>query len=217
MIFKKIKSDKGNSTFILGIMLIFVLLLVGGIMLDFSKAQSLKTAYIDAGRKATQAGIMEQDSRGYLKKSSVAKTLITYENLARPYSVKRDSYLSQCSNYGPSDVELLVTLSNSSGSEPFKFKIKRNQIPRVNADLDESGTARDALRAAEKSLANSIPPIDENDKFNKIQLNVTEGTENLVLPVGFKLTGGGDGMKCQKLDIAVKATTFTGDEDKTYD
>lgn len=214
MIFKKIKSDKGNSTFILGIMLIFVLLLVGGIMLDFSKAQSLKTAYIDAGRKATQAGIMEQDSRGYLTKASVAKTIITYENLARPYSIKRDGYLSQCSNYGPNDVELLVKVSGLSA--PKEFKIKRSQIPRVNATLDESGSARDALRAAEKSLANSFP-ISVNDKFNKIQLNVTEGTENLVLPVGFKLTGGGDGMKCQKLDIAVKATTFTGDKDEKYD
>ena len=214
MIFKKIKSDKGNSTFILGIMLIFVLLLVGGIMLDFSKAQSLKTAYIDAGRKATQAGIMEQDSRGYLRKSSVAKTLITYENLARPYSIKRDGYLSKCSNYGPNDVVLTVKVSGPSGSKDFS--IKRSQVQTVNAELDESGSARDALRAAEKSLANSVP-ISSTDKFNKIQLNVTEGTENLVLPVGFKLTGGGDGMKCQKLDIAVKATTFTGDKNETYD
>ena len=71
----KTKNDDGNPMFVLGLMLIAVSLLVGGVMLDITKAYQFKTSYVEAAKKATQAGIRIQDSEGYLTSESIVETI----------------------------------------------------------------------------------------------------------------------------------------------
>lgn len=209
--FRRIKSrinrDDGNATIVLGIMLIVCLIVVGGMMLDFSKAQHLKSSYVDAAKKATQSATMKVNSRGYLKSESIGVAISNYETVMRPDVVNTDGYFSKCENYDEDDVELTVTLKGQGGSR--SFSVMRSQIGMGSADYINSMVS--------STLKNEI----DGGSFRptEIQLNVTEGTENTVLPTGFKLTKNpnSDGMKCQKLEIAAKATIFLGDKGDRFD
>ena len=217
-IIKKMKKDNGDASFILGLMLILLLLLVGGILLDFSKAYQLKGAYVDSARKATQSAIMEQNSRGYLKETSIARAVITYENISRAYSVNRDGVLAKCPNYGDAQVLLTVTLFDKSGDQR-KFSINRANVPRLNNAIDMSPQQ---IKQAEKAVAEMIAPslrqeLKRSNGFRpiEIQLDVVEGTQNLILPAALTLNGAnGNGAKCQMLTISEKATIFQGEKNQ---
>lgn len=216
--FRRIKSrinrDDGNATIVLGIMLIVCLIVVGGMMLDFSKAQHLKSSYVDAAKKATQSATMKVNSRGYLKSESIGVAISNYETVMRPDVVNTDGYFSKCENYDEDDVELTITLTERDNLgniiQKDDFSIMRSQVGMGSPDYINS-----MVPSSIKSK------IDDRGSFRptEIQLNVTEGTENTVLPTGFKLTKNpnSDGMKCQKLEIAAKATIFLGDEGDRFD
>lgn len=203
----RIKRDDGNATIMLGIMLIVCLIVVGGMMLDFSKAQHLKSSYVDAAKKATQSATMKVNSRGYLKAESIGVAISNYETVMRPDVVNTDGYFSKCKEYDEDDVELKITLTGPEGSR--NFSIMRSQVGMGSPDYINS------------MVPSSIKSEIDRGSFRptEIQLNVTEGTENTVLPTAFKLTKNpnSDGMKCQKLNIAAKATIFLGDEGDRFD
>lgn len=215
---KKIKKDNGDASFILGLMLIMLLLLVGGTLLDFSKAYQLKGAYIDSARKATQSAIMEQNSRGYLKETAIARAIITYENISRAYSINRDGVLAKCPDYGDSDVILTITLFDESGHQE-SFSINRANVPRLDGAINMSPQQ---IKQAEKTVAEMLPSglrqslkSSSGFKPTQIQLDVIEGTQNLILPAALTLNGAnGNGAKCQKLTISEKATIFQGEKDQ---
>lgn len=217
----KIKKDDGNATIILGIMMIIVLIVVGGIMLDFTKAHHLKSSYIDAAKKSTQAATMEQDTRGFLTLNAVSTAVVTYEKVMRPSVVNTDGYFSRCEDYKEGDVTLKIVLSKGSvnNGPSSTFLIERNLIQNDNNN-----------QLSEQKIINQIQGRASEvrtGRYTSVQLEVVEGTENSVLPVGFKIAKGGPrtqqeedkiaNMKCQKLGISAKASTFVGDENYKYD
>lgn len=208
---KRTKEDKGNAVIILGLMLIMALLLVGGTLLDLSKAYQLKSSYVDAARKATQAAVMEQRPDGYLKPEAAGRAILTYENITRPAVVNKDGYFSKCEEYGDNDVTLRITFFREGSTGYFsRFNIPRSSIS--EDDTVESITSRFFSGYAATAI--------NGGRYDGIQLEVTEGTENVILPGAFRMTQAEDGesanMKCQQMAIGAKANIFTGDSDKGY-
>lgn len=207
----KMKKDDGNATIILGIMMIVVIIVVGGLMLDFTKAHHLKSSYIDAAKKATQAATMEQDSRGFLTLNAVSTAVVTYEKVMRPSVINTDGYFSRCVDYDESDVTLKVILSNNNESKVFE--IRRDLIYNDNNNELSNQKILNQIRNEESNVVRG--------RYTSVQLEVIEGTENSVLPVGFKIAKSGTeeeiaNIKCQKLGVSAKASTFIGEEHK-YD
>lgn len=217
-IIKRRKEDNGNATIILGIMLLMVLMLVGGLLLDISKAHQLKSSYVDAAKKATQAAVMEQNSRGYLKADAAAEAIRVYEKIVRPSIVKPDGYFSKCKNYEDHDVVLRAVFykDNVRGNE---FTIKRSQVNSVS-DKDEAEVQRENIAELMGLNDEGLKTTIYDNDYDSIQLEVIEGTENTILPGAFALTQGDEGsqanMKCQQMMIAGKANIFFGDEEGKY-
>lgn len=215
-IIKRTKEDSGNAIIILGIMLLMVLMLVGGLLLDISKAYQLKSSYVDAAKKAAQAAIMEQDSRGYLKADAAAEAVRVYEKVIRPSIVNPNGYFSKCEDYGDDDVVLRVVFyeGDDRGNE---FTIKRSQVNNV------SGTAEVQRENIAKLMGlddEGLKDVIYDSKYDSIQLEVLEGTENTILPGAFALTQGDEesqaNIKCQQMMIVGKANIFVGDKDGKY-
>lgn len=220
-IIKRTKEDSGNEVVILGIMLLMVLMLVGGLLLDISKAYQLKSSYVDAAKKATQAAIMEQDSRGYLKADAAAEAVRVYEKIIRPSIVNPKGYFSKCEDYGDDDVVLRAVFykGDVSGGKEFTYEIKRSQVNTVS-DKDEAEIQRKNIA---ELMGLNIPTVREEiskKNFDSIQLEVLEGTENTILPGAFALTQGDEesqaNIKCQQMKIVGKANIFVGDEESKY-
>lgn len=217
-IIKRRKEDNGNATIILGIMLLMVLMLVGGLLLDISKAHQLKSSYVDAAKKATQAAVMEQNSRGYLKADAAAEAIRVYEKVIRPSIVKPDGYFSKCKNYGDHDVVLRAVFykDNVRGNE---FTIKRSQVNNVS-DTAEPEAQRKDIAELMGLNDEGLKAIIYDNNYDSIQLEVLEGTENTILPGAFALTQGDEesqaNMKCQQMMIAGKANIFFGDNEGKY-
>lgn len=217
----KMKKDDGNATIILGILMIVVFIVVGGIMLDFTKAHHLKSSYIDAAKKSTQAATMEQDTRGYLTLNAVSTAVVTYEKVMRPSVINTDGYFSRCEDYDEGDVTLKVIMSKGSSKNgpSSTFLIERNLIKN---DTNNQVSAQKIINQIQ-GRANEV----RTGRYTSIQLEIVEGTENSVLPVGFKIAKSGPrtqqeeekiaNMKCQKLGISAKASTFIGDKENKYD
>lgn len=217
-IIKRTKEDNGNAIIILGIMLLMVLMLVGGLLLDVSKAHQLKSSYVDAAKKATQAAVMEQDSRGYLKADAAAEAVRVYEKIIRPSIVNPEGDFSKCENYGDHDVELVVVFYKGDvrGDE---FTIKRSQVNSVSDTAEAEVQRGNIAELMEPKISVARDDI-YNGKFDSIQLEVLEGTENTILPGAFALTQGDEesqaNIKCQKMMIVGKANIFVGDKDGKY-
>lgn len=217
-IIKRTKEDNGNAIIILGIMLLMVLMLVGGLLLDVSKAHQLKSSYVDAAKKATQAAVMEQDSRGYLKADAAAEAVRVYEKIIRPSIVNPDGYFSKCKDYEDDDVVLRAVFYKDD-VRGYEFTIKRSQVNNVS-DTAEAETQRKNI--AELMGLNTTTVRDNiyDEKFDSIQLEILEGTENTILPGAFALTQGDEesqaNMKCQKMKIVGKANIFVGDKNGKY-
>lgn len=217
-IIKRTKEDNGNAIIILGIMLLMVLMLVGGLLLDVSKAHQLKSSYVDAAKKATQAAVMEQDSRGYLKADAAAEAVRVYEKIIRPSIVNPDGYFSKCKDYEDDDVVLRAVFYKDD-VRGYEFTIKRSQVNNVS-DTAEAEAQRKNI--AELMGLNTTTVRDNiyDEKFDSIQLEILEGTENTILPGAFALTQGDEesqaNMKCQQMKIVGKANIFVGDKDSKY-
>lgn len=217
-IIKRTKEDSGNEVVILGIMLLMVLMIVGGLLLDISKAYQLKSSYVDAAKKATQAAIMEQDSRGYLKADAAAEAVRVYEKIIRPSIVNPNGYFSKCEDYGDDDVVLRAVFYKDD-VRGYEFTIKRSQVNNVS-DTAEAEIQRENIA---KLMGLNIPTVREEiskKKFDSIQLEVLEGTENTILPGAFALTQGDEesqaNIKCQQMMIVGKANIFVGDKGGKY-
>lgn len=208
------KEDKGNAVIILGLMLIMALLLVGGLLLDVSKAHQLKSSYIDSAKKATQTAIMEQTPDGYLKPTAAGAAILTYEKVNRPAIFGKENdvdegYFSRCEDYGDNEVKLKATFVRDNGTSGHSFVITRAGASSYNT----AGTLTSRL-----GITNSIGRDIVNQKYTSIRLEVTEGTENVLLPGAFAITQADSetavNMKCQQLDIAARANIFTGSTDE---
>lgn len=201
---KKTKEDNGNAVIVLGILLIVSLILVGGLLLDISKAYQLKSSYTDAGKKATQTAIMKQDSKGHLTPEAAGEAIYVYENTTRKEVLKKDNFFSKCSTHGDNEVIYKIYYKNEAGGELFV-----GQISRANA----TGSAKDI---AQYMGANSKKWDIKNGNYTSIRMDFTEATENVILPGAFSMTQAEEGavnsIKCQLMDVAARANVFTGRE-----
>lgn len=212
-IVRRSKEDNGNAVIILGLMLIMALLLVGGLLLDVSKAYQMKSSYIDAAKKATQTAIMEQSSDGFLRPESAGLLISTYENVTRPSVVNRDGYFSKCENYQDKDVSLEVWFTDEAGNS------KRAGNPILRSNINHNDSTRQIID--KMGIIGATKNKIINQKNTGITLKVTEGTENVILPGAFSITQSdtesATNMKCQKMEIAAKANIFLGDSEGKYD
>lgn len=208
-IVKRSKEDKGNAVIILGLMLIMALLLVGGLLLDVSKAHQLKSSYIDSAKKATQTAIMEQTPDGYLKPTAAGSAILTYEKTNRPAVVNTTGYFSKCEDYGDNEVVLKATFVKENGTEGHSYSITRASASGYNT----AGNLSSRL-----GITNTVGRDIINSQYTSIKLEVTEGTQNVILPGAFSITQADsakvDSMRCQQMDIAARANIFTGSTDK---
>lgn len=201
---ERIKEDSGNGILILGIMLIIAGLLIGGMMLDLAKSYQLKASYINAAKKATQVGIMKQDTRGGLTQYAAAEAVKVYENITRPSIVKEEGFFSACKDQHGKQINPILTITfkeeNQKG-EDVVYTINRK-------DVKSTDTTLDILN--KMSGTNKLP----NYKHTGLELKVTETTPNVILPSAFKITKADDNnvsdIKCQKLNIKVGSSTFIG-------
>lgn len=205
---RRTKEDEGNAIIILGLMLIMALLLVGGLLLDVSKAYQIKSSYIDAARKATQAAVMEQTTTGHLKAESAGALIKTYEHVTRPSVINTSGYFSKCADYNEDDVELIVYMGKDDGSGKKDTServgsIKRNQV----------GTHDSISQITEKIFGGNKSEIPAG-QYTSIELVVVEGTQNVILPSALRIAGDRseekyNSMSCQMMTIGAKANIFT--------
>lgn len=209
---RRIKDERGNATIVLGILLITSLLLVGGLLLDISKAYQLKSSYVDAGKKATQAAVMKQSSEGFLLPEAAGEAILRYESIKNSSVIKKGSALSKCSTHGDDKVIYRVYFKKEGNS----VDIFIGEIPRT----------RVAGKTAQ-GITDVLIPNREDQKlirtsgYKSIRLDVTEATQNVILPGAFTLTKAPDGeaesMQCQLLNISARANIFIGNKEETYD
>lgn len=212
-LYERSKEDKGNGVLILGIMLIVSGLLIGGMMLDISKAYQLKATYIEAAKKATQAGIREQYTTGGLSEYAAAETVRVYETIARP-SVIGDGYFSSCSGTDSGNnkefgsgviknpiIEVVYKDEHFNG-EDIIYRIKRSDISK-----------NDTKESIHNKMDKSGPPL--SDKHTALEMRITESTPNVILPAAFSITKADSdsvaNITCQTLKIREGASTFRGE------
>lgn len=206
---KRSKEDKGNAIIMLGIMLIMALLLVGGMMLDLSKAYQLKSSYVDSARKATQAAIMEQTPDGYLRPEAAGKAIYVYENVARAAVINKEGFFSRCTDYGDDQINIRVTFMTENGAEGHSFSIKRSNVD----DTDDESSIMQKL-----GMTSSMKRAISGSKYESLKLEVTEGTENIILPGAFAISQADEeaqkNARCQQMEISAKANVFFGETDQ---
>lgn len=202
---ERTKEDEGNAIIMLGLMLIIALLIVGGLLLDVSKAYQIKSSYIDAARKATQAAVMEQSTTGHLKIEAAGALVKTYEHVTRPSVINKDGYFSKCDGH---EVRLDIYMGKDDGSGRKDKSEKVGEIYR--SQILEKDSVHQILGKINwvGNMKSDIPL----KRYTSIELVLTEGTENVILPSAFKISGGKDGDNfdsCQKMTIGAKANIFT--------
>lgn len=204
----KLKKDNGNATIVLGIMLLASLILVGGLLMDVSKAYQLKSSYIDVAKKATQAAVMKQDSQGFLTPEAAGEAIYRYEEIKRETVMKKDSYFSKCSGKSDKDVEYIIYFGRENSPAVEVDRITRDRV----------------MNSTSQAITDNLFTQSEKANFYRngyttIKIELTESTENILLPVGFKFTQAkdSDSIKCQEMGISAQADIFVGDEGKRYD
>lgn len=209
---RRMKKDDGNAAIVLGILLITSLLVVGGLLLDISKAYQLKSSYVDAGKKATQAAVMKQDSEGHLLPEAAGEAILRYETIKDSSVIKKGSALSKCSTHGDRDVIYKVY-----------FKKEGNFVDRFIGEIPRYAVAGKTAQGITDILLPN--PEDQRliraeGKYTSIRLDVTEATQNIILPGAFSMAqiskDKTQSMQCQLLDISTRANVFIG-EDGKYD
>lgn len=204
---RKRSNDQGNAVIVLGIMLIAACLMVGGIMLDLTKAYQIKSSYLDAAKKATQAGAMEQNTDGYLSPKSIGRTVYVYEKVARPSVINPDGFFAKCSNYPSEEVSLKITLRGKKGDL-------------VVATIPRTGVEGDYKQITDAYVSDSMKATIQKNKYEEILLELEEGTENVILPGAFRINQSKKAevqdLKCQKMKIAARGNVFIGDKEDLY-
>ena len=206
---KRIKEDKGDAIIVLGILMIMVVLVIGAMLLDISKAFQMKSAYNDAAQKATQAAIMYTNSEGYLTAESIGETLRIYENVARPSTIK-EGYMSFCPN--ESD-ERRVDIVITAMKDKDRFRPGKRYV--VNSSkIRPSDTADDIIRRelGFGRVGSRERKNFEDAKYIGIEMELYESTPNVILPSAAVIAGDDDGQSydCQILGVRAGASQYTG-------
>lgn len=207
-IIKKSKEDKGNSVIVLGILLIMATLLVGGMLLDISKAYQMKSSYIDSARKATQAAIRHQNSAGFLKAEAAAEAILVYENIARP-SVIKDGYMTSCDD-NRNVVITIYFMEDGFTRGSHVVTINSNQV-------NESDTVDDIMGKMKINGAvasNQRRAAIEARRYTGVEMELNETTPNVILPGATTIAGlDADDLKCQTIGVKAGASQFVGKTD----
>lgn len=212
-------KDDGNSIIILGIMLIMATLLIGGMLLDISKAFQMKSSYVDAARKAAQAGVREQNTQGFLKAEAAAEAIRVYENIARP-SVIKDGYMSHCNKESIGrDVDITVYFmygGTNNGYADNTFVRGPHSITMNNKDVRPGDELSDLMTKLNLSYTTKIAIQDA--KYKGIEIEVVEETPNVILPGASKisLTDNNIDFNCQLLGIREGASQYIGETGLYY-
>lgn len=75
---KKINSDSGASITIIMLFMTIVIIMIAGFIVDFTRNQSIKNEYTNMAQRATQAGLIYQNSTGGLGSSSGSAAIDEY-------------------------------------------------------------------------------------------------------------------------------------------
>lgn len=204
---KKSKEDKGNSVIVLGILLIMATLLVGGMLLDISKAYQMKSSYIDSARKATQAAIRHQNSEGFLKAEAAAEAILVYENVARP-SVIKDGYMTSCDD-NRNVVITIYFMKDEFTRGSHVVTINSNQVN--NSDTVDDIMGKMKINGA---VASNQRAAIKAKKYTGIEMELNETTPNVILPGATTIAGlNADDLKCQTIGVKAGASQFVGKTD----
>lgn len=210
-IIKRSKEDKGNAVILLGLLLIMVTLLIGGMLLDISKAYQMKSAYVDSARKATQAAVSQQNSEGYLTAEAAVEAMRVYETVARP-SVIKDGYMTQCKNEadpatGKRNVPITVYFMKRTSQG---FVRGTHSITMNSRDIRTGDSLAILLNRA--GVTNNTRKNIENSRYIGVEMELTESTPNVLLPRASAIAGTESGvdLKCQMLGVKAGASQFIG-------
>lgn len=207
-IIKKSKEDKGNSVIVLGILLIMATLLVGGMLLDISKAYQMKSSYIDSARKATQAAIRHQNSAGFLKAEAAAEAILVYENIARP-SVIKDGYMTSCDD-NRNVVITIYFMEDEFTRGSHVVTINSNQVN--NSDTVDDIMGKMKINGA---VASNQRAAIEAKRYTGIEMELNETTPNVILPGAVTISGlDPNDIKCQTIGVKAGASQFVGSTDE---
>ena len=200
---KRIKKNEGNAIAILGIMLIVSVLMVGGLMLDISKAFQMKASYVDAALKATQSAVRIQTTEGYLRPTAAAEAIRVYEQITRP-SVINEGTLSKCGTVRSVDIE--VWFNKNSMEEPIF-------VGSINSTAVGEFDTMETIYSNMTKGPNILTII--NGDYTAVELRLTESTPNVILPGVFKTTGATqvevDGIMCQYIGVNAAAKIFNSE------
>lgn len=208
---RKMKEDKGNAVIVLGFVLIMATLLVGGMLLDVSKAYQMKSSYHDSALKATQTAVRHQNSSGFLKAEAAAEAIRVYENVSRP-SVIKEGYMSACSL--PRNVKITVYFMKDEFTRgSHTITINSNQVN--NHDSLDSILSK--ARVNGLTITNTRRNSIEAYKYTGIEMELYETTPNVLLPGALTISGSdGDDMRCQKIGVKAGASQYIGEHDKYH-
>lgn len=207
-IIKKSKEDKGNSVIVLGILLIMATLLVGGMLLDISKAYQMKSSYIDSARKATQAAIRHQNSAGFLKAEAAAEAILVYENIARP-SVIKDGYMTSCDD-NRNVVITIYFMEDEFTRGSHVVTINSNQVNNTDTVDDIMGKMK-----INGAVASNQRAAIEAKRYTGIEMELNETTPNVILPGAVTISGlDPNDIKCQTIGVKAGASQFVGSTDE---
>lgn len=208
---RKMNEDKGNSIIVLGLMLIMATLIVGGMLLDVTKAYQMKSSYVDSARKATQTAIRHQNTEGYLMAEAAGEAFYFYEKVARP-SIINEGYMSSCDT--PRNVKLSVYFMD----ENFE---RGSHVATINSNQITSSDTYKSITSKMKVNGNAVTPVlrsqIENKEYKGVEMELTETTPNVILPGALTIAGlTKDDMKCQQIGVKSGASQLIGDKDGLF-
>lgn len=200
---KKAKKDNGNAVIVLGILLVMATLLVGGVLLDISKAYQMKSSYVDSARKATQTAIRHQNTEGFLKAEAAAEAIRMYENVARP-SVIKDGYMTSC------DENRNVSITVYYMKDGFT---RGSHSVTINSNQISPGDTVDNI-IHKLGLSNTVRRNIELAKYTGVEMELNENTPNVILPGATTIAGlNGNDLMCQVIGVKAGASQFMGETD----
>lgn len=204
-------EDKGNSIIVLGLMLIMATLIVGGMLLDVTKAYQMKSSYVDSARKATQTAIRHQNTEGYLMAEAAGEAFYFYEKVARP-SIINEGYMSSCDT--PRNVKLSVYFMDKDFN-------RGTHVATINSNQITTSDTYSSITSKMKVNGTTITPVLRsqivNKKYKGVEMELTETTPNVILPGALTIAGlTKDDMKCQQIGVKSGASQLIGDKDGLF-
>ena len=200
----RLKKDNANAVSILGLFLIIALIVVGGMILDLTKAYQLKASYIDSATKASQIAIRQQTSQGYLKPEALAVAVYEYETRTTTGNFKtansKNGVIGKC---GTGARIMSVYMSREKEKPVFITSVNLNNITAT----DSIGSVMVKMNLSTNAQKNAVL----NGQYDKINIRVLERTTNLILPSATKVGVVNPPLdKCQTIGVNSGAAIFIG-------